>query len=39
MSEAAGSVEVAVQITSATETVQVNISTVDGTATGKAAPS
>ena len=35
MSEAAGSVEVAVQITSVTETVQVNVSTVDGTAIGK----
>ena len=37
VSEAAGSVEVAVQITSATETIQVNVSTVDGTAIGKAA--
>ena len=34
-SEAAASVEVVIQISTATETVQVNISTVDGTALGR----
>ena len=35
--EAAASVEVVIRMTTTTETVQVNISTVDGTALGKSA--